>query len=308
MVIVLRHTPGEDRWQTAAIVYAPPLLFAFIPALSMFLALVSRRLLPLLTNLVVIGVALTVVAGLQLPGRPPEPASGQRLRVLTWNVRARALQMDEIRAAIQRWDPDIVCVQEVYYRSFKDLLPGYEHHRAGDVRIFSRLPVRRFERVTLGQAAPRRVLVCEVDTAAGPLTLVGLHLARSSERYTPPRDISSLREQILDGIAVREEKFRLLLGIVPDDRPVIVMGDLNTPPASRHYRALAARLTDAFAACGTGFGYTWLWHSRWPVLRIDYVWCGGGVRPVWCATGTSGPSDHRMVVADLLLPAADTMP
>ena len=103
---------------------------------------------------------------------------------------------------------------------------------------------------------------------------------------------------------VRRRKFEALLRYLPEDRPLVVAGDMNTPPASRYYRRMSSRMTDAFAARGLGFGYTWLWRGRWPLLRIDYIWCGGGVRPVRCFTGYAEVTDHRQLVADVVIPSS----
>jgi vancomycin resistance protein VanJ len=51
--------------------------------------------------------------------------------------------------------------------------------------------------------------------------------------------------------------------------PVVICGDFNTPPRGRLYRAFSSRLTDAFAARGFGFGFSY--RSDLPVLQIDYL-------------------------------------
>jgi len=222
--------------------------------------------------------------------------------VLTWNLQARAFKIEQIRESIQQWDPDIVCTQETYHDSFADLLPGYQHRRGSDSRIFSRLPILDHRRVTIGTTPPRKAILCEIETPSGPLSVLALHLPRATERGGIPRELGALAEHVTGGMHVRAEKFGDLLEWLPEDRPLLVVGDMNTPPASRHYRDLARHLTDAFAARGTGFGYTWLWRSRWPMMRIDYIWCGGGVRPVTCFTGEAGLTDHRQLIADVLVP------
>lgn len=82
---------------------------------------------------------------------------------------------------------------------------------------------------------------------------------------------------------------------------MIVCGDFNFPPPSNSYRALRESLTDTFAATSYGFGLTYAVHARVPAWRIDYVWCGAGVRPLRCRLGAWGISDHRPVIADLLV-------
>ena len=39
-----------------------------------------------------------------------------------------------------------------------------------------------------------------------------------------------------------------------------------------------------------------------PVLSLDQVWLGGGLRPLRCEHGVSAWSDHRPVIVDLAWP------
>ena len=79
----------------------------------------------------------------------------------------------------------------------------------------------------------------------------------------------------------------------------MVVGDLNSPPNSAIYRDLAAAALDAFGARGLGWG--WTYRRDYPMLRIDYVFCGEGVRPVTAFTKDGKVSDHRLLVTDLVV-------
>ena len=85
-----------------------------------------------------------------------------------------------------------------------------------------------------------------------------------------------------------------------DDRPTVLLGDLNTVPGSPTYRLLAERLVDAWAEVGDGPGHTW--EADAPPRRIDYVWCGGGVRPVEAQVLPSVASDHAALRVEVELP------
>jgi endonuclease/exonuclease/phosphatase family metal-dependent hydrolase len=85
-----------------------------------------------------------------------------------------------------------------------------------------------------------------------------------------------------------------------DDRPTVLLGDLNTTPGSPAYRCLAERLDDAWAAVGDGDGYTF--EAEQPPRRIDYVWVGGGVRPVSARVLRSVASDHHALRVEVALP------
>lgn len=75
-------------------------------------------------------------------------------------------------------------------------------------------------------------------------------------------------------------------------RPLIVMGDFNTPVESVHMDAIRGRFREAFQAAGLGYIPTWPWPA--PVLKLDQLWLNRPVNPrrAW-QTGT-WRSDHRM--------------
>jgi hypothetical protein len=97
----------------------------------------------------------------------------------------------------------------------------------------------------------------------------------------------------------REPAFERLCRMVDAfaTKPLIVMGDFNTPADSVHFQRLLTRLTDAFQAGGTGFSATWPMVA--PVLSLDHVLVNKHLRVVRAEHRTSMYSDHRAVIADL---------
>lgn len=107
----------------------------------------------------------------------------------------------------------------------------------------------------------------------------------------------------LDGAAVRvlgthlqwdreEERLVQAEAVVAalDERPTLLLGDLNTVPGSPTHEALAARVTDAWDAVGDGPGHTFT--AEPPPRRIDYVWVGPGLRALSAEVVHSVASDH----------------
>lgn len=85
------------------------------------------------------------------------------------------------------------------------------------------------------------------------------------------------------------------------DLPIVVCGDLNSPPLSWVYRRLSAHLRDAQRACPQGRRATW--PSRFPFLRIDHLFVSREVKVQSCGVPkdalTRGASDHLPLIADL---------
>jgi vancomycin resistance protein VanJ len=88
------------------------------------------------------------------------------------------------------------------------------------------------------------------------------------------------------------------------NRPILVMGDFNTPDDSVWFDGLRQDYREAFRAAGKGYVPTWPWPA--PVLKLDHIWVHRGidVRRSW-ATGT-WRSDHRPVWGEVSLPPGTT--
>lgn len=90
---------------------------------------------------------------------------------------------------------------------------------------------------------------------------------------------------------------RLLDMIDEEEVPVLLAGDLNSTPNNYVYRRLAEGRQDVFRAAGRGWGATY--HTRLPIVRIDFILVG----PEWEVVDAYVPrvwlSDHLPVVASL---------
>ena len=88
---------------------------------------------------------------------------------------------------------------------------------------------------------------------------------------------------------------------VVDPRPLLMVGDFNASWGSRGFRAiLSTGLTDAAAARGDPFSFTWSQSLPIlpPIIRIDHVLTGGSEVNVTEIQSHLGPgSDHRDITA-----------
>jgi endonuclease/exonuclease/phosphatase (EEP) superfamily protein YafD len=96
----------------------------------------------------------------------------------------------------------------------------------------------------------------------------------------------------LDGLAKQLAKLQ--------PRPLLMVGDFNATWGNRGFRAiLATGLTDAAAARGQPFDFTWSQSLPIlpPILRIDHVLTGGSVTITKIETHDGPGSDHRDITA-----------
>lgn len=180
------------------------------------------------------------------------------MRLLTFNtlftgdVRPRLRALGQI---LRESDFDIVCLQEVMYRSNAALLQRHFPHSAcagmvvlkGGLVLLSRLPIERWRFVRFPLAGPARpeflmrkgALIVEI----GDLVVVNTHLsANRDDDWSPGNRYTIVERGELDVLD------RELAGI-DQSRPVVVTGDLNLPRESAVLADFRERagLTDSMA-------------------------------------------------------------
>lgn len=139
---------------------------------------------------------------------------------------------------------------------------------------------------TVPGAEPRGYVTATIDLGGTRVRLVATHLQQ-------------------DSAAARATQARALADeVTADDGPIVLLGDLNAEPGTPELAALTDHLADAWVAAGDGLGTTF--PSDRPRLRIDAVLVSPGIAVTAAAVVASDASDHRAVVADLLIPTYPT--
>ncbi|MDH3604107.1 MAG: endonuclease/exonuclease/phosphatase family protein, partial [Candidatus Tectomicrobia bacterium] len=102
---------------------------------------------------------------------------------------------------------------------------------------------------------------------------------------------------------------RLLIEVASQDKPVVVVGDFNSPPQSEVYARLSARLVDGHRTAGWGFGHTFPMHGKdigglfpklLPFMRLDMIFHTPELVALHSRVGTChGDSDHLPVITAL---------
>ncbi len=222
-----------------------------------------------------------------------------------------------LAAEVARHDPDIVVLQDANGLLLDRGAPALEggpplfglpHVFAlGQYVVASRLPLRGCAPGQIGFGVEQhRYLRCAVDVHGKTLTVVTAH-------FKSPRDgLSATRHAGLDGAGEWEENFSdrleqaraLARDVATMPRPLVVAGDLNAPDDSPVVQALlAAGLADSFSTSGRGFGFTYGHSMRAGLsfLRIDHILASRDVTVVDSFVGEGRASEHRPVIADLIL-------
>ena len=218
----------------------------------------------------------------------PTSATRADLRVVQWNVARPAGRLPAIAAQLRALDADVITVAEAFpahgatYELWRAEFPGYEVRFAkGDLLCLVRGNFVQQEGGWLGLGSFYSGF--EVVVKGRPLSILQVDLIA-----TPWRS----RREPLDRIAQ--------LAVARADRPLIVLGDFNTPRDSEHLAPMRRCLANAWEVAGRGCAETW--PMPFPVLSLDHVWIGGGLRALRCEHAVSVRSDHRAVIVDLAWP------
>lgn len=325
-VLTVINGLGADRWWFGALnlylpqaVWAVPGIFIFVLTLK-----ISRQwaLVPLLCLVWVAGPLM----GFCWPSRLfEELPDGLPLRVMTWNVKYGT--HDELAHLalihdIDKNNPALILLQDAngaLNGSLKKYLSGWNVRSYGQYVVASRLPLDELQ--VLPMSFPRNehafvrtrlriggtaVTIYNVHFQTPRWGLNALKAVRKKPRYLP-RAV----QQLEDNVAVRFIQVRTLREYISREQgPVIVAGDLNSPDASEVCATLRdTGLHDAFAEGGKGYGYTYghfLLQHKLPAvnvswMRIDHIMMSSRFQTRRCWVGTGEASDHRPVIADLVL-------
>lgn len=265
-----------------------------------------------------LGLVATLAMGLAW-GRPD--AGGTSLRFMTYNIKAykAVLREDgfrELAREVALHHPDILVTQDNHAVSRAQaaaIWPGGQafglpHAFAVDQYVIaSRFPLRdcALGRIDYrGQA--HGYLRCTADVNGVPLDVVNVHLE------SPRTGLNAARREGLAGTddwrANYEERLGQAQALAHDlrsrTRPLIVAGDLNASESSPVVRALRdLGLRDAFSSAGRGYGYSYGHALRlgFSFLRIDHILVSPELGVARTFAGGAQASDHRPVIADLLL-------
>jgi endonuclease/exonuclease/phosphatase (EEP) superfamily protein YafD len=303
---------GPERWWWSSLnLYLPQCIWA-LPGLALLAVSLryarSRAWLFLLPLLWVAGPLM----GFCWPRSQPsiDPAAGARLRVMTYNIKWAQRDLDAIMEEIAAEKPDLLLLQDTgqaMEQGLAKLLSGWHLRTYGQYVIASHLPLSGAEvRWISFPGGKHTCLRCRLQIGKRAVTLYDVHL------ITPRAGLQAIKhmeneslEEMQQNTSARLCQIGTLADYIHKEQgPILLAGDLNAPIQSLVCRSLLdARLTDAFAVAGRGYGYTYGHFLRPHIsfLRLDHIFTSRHWQVLHCWTGGAAGSDHRPVIADLFL-------
>jgi vancomycin resistance protein VanJ len=283
--LALRLTVRDDFDPLALFFYATP--WAVLFALSA-ICLIHwwRRARVRAVALAVSAGCLTmlVIRGFGFASAPGGPSS---IRIAYWNVARPEWRLDKILRQADHMNADFLVFGE-HREGPKTPAQWKDHYRgrfvlplARELLLVAPDEVKRIDGGSLGGAGGCQI--CRAVVQGREIFLLMVDFTASLERSRKPAFDRLF--QIVDAYS---------------EKPLLVIGDFNTPSDSIYFDRLRSRLTSAFETAGRGYAATW--PMPIPVLQLDHIWTNKHLRVIRCEHRTSVYSDHRAVIADVVFP------
>ncbi len=218
------------------------------------------------------------------------------LRVMTANLFNGGAPIGPLAKMLEREHPDVAVFQELAPAQARVIRQQFGHGTLDPRRdshgmgIAARYPidVDRFE-MTHRDGWKGLLHGADWPQLDRDLEIINVHIRNPLMR--PWRETARIRKGQVDDILEYVGAKRMAR---------VVLGDMNSSPAWRSYRRLAAQLQDAPVATGTA-RRTWAPLAKMPrLLRVDHAFVEGVV-PVSTHTVRIKGSDHSALVVDLLI-------
>ena len=259
------------------------------------------------------------------------PTGVQPMRILTYNTHGGSGYApggdNGVLDLVENQKPDIICLQEfgaeaaraqpgTAARALSTL--GYrqvtrmpEGRRETKRPILTRYAVKSSEHLSLAPGHESYAVRALLQGDAAVFSVYNVHLRGfSAERpwrgegsvLHPGEWLDFFRTSGGAYVARTREAMRLREILSAEEHPFLVCGDLNSTSNQWAYQHLAADLQDAFQVAGDGWGKTY--HTRIPIVRIDYVLASSHWQILSAEVMDATASDHRALVADVSLRSA----
>lgn len=289
----------DTRAATAALVALIPYAVPAGAVLTLLALLLRRWLTTLAVCLATVVLAFSVVPR-AIPDAPA-PTQGTPLRVLSANLYGGGGDAERIVDLVRRNRIDVLSLQELTPRA-----------------------VAAMDRAGLAQLMPHRVFDVEADTSGSGIAsrhpLRRLDLVPPTTMHQPSARVELPRGRDIEFVAAHPVipvgrdtigDWSREIGVLPapanepDEVPRVVAGDFN---ATLDHTPLKAQLgrgyRDAAAITGGGLAPTWPVDRGvpGPLVTLDHVLVSGGIAVQDYRTFDVAGSDHRAVMAHLVVP------
>ena len=312
---------SENWWLGTVLTYLPRTPY-LSPAMGLLVASLFWHRPSIAVNLISVAVVLFPLMGFVIPLNQSDPVESGRkslqLKIVSCNVQRFRPNFQQVLNEIQAIAPDIIALQEASPVSplLEEFCRDWHVVHHDNYWVGSRYPVKQIASCDTNAFDRTAGIAVEILTPAGPIVLGDIH-QMTARRGLTSLSISSIAigsglpeledfelERDVESIEIRE-----FVDSVRSEKPLLVVGDFNTPTTSVLFQRHWGDLQSAFDVAGFGYGYTSpckgnrFWPDGLPWVRIDHILCSAEWRISSSQIGKSDGSDHRLITATLRLPA-----
>jgi len=204
---------------------------------------------------------------------------------------------------LEKWDPDIVLLQEAPPYFVKQTSEGLYGRRADFCAFMTSGIITRFEIIREVRMPRMRNQQVTLRLPGGSeIEVVNLHLATAAIDMRVWNSQTRSTHRINRDL--RRKELSAVLNILGQTSlfpatPTIIGGDFNVVSTDAVHRQLVRDFDDSFSEVGRGWGNTF--HRRFPILRIDHIYATRQLRPLSSGVIVSKKTDHRIVISDLVI-------
>ncbi len=320
----------EQQWYFGALLYLPPEGW-LLPLVMLFpLALLTRPAICLLHVAAAVVVYMGFMDARAFSRKPAEVAvqvdSNDVLTVITANIGQRRVQ--NLQPFLERQQADVIAFQKVVYspKAFLKKYPDYDVRVEDQFTLASKLPILNSGIVPDLTFEGRPVAAWfELNYGDRSVVIYDVHMPTPRWYLLGLRNSASVRDGELPSEEAEQnfqyywtERFELARGLLAvlreEKRPMLVVGDFNTPDHGGLYQLFAAQLVDSFAVAGAGGGNTFPCNGSrklsllGPWMRLDYIFAGPDWYPIECAVEPPVSAEHLAVMGKYALLQSGSSP
>lgn len=222
-------------------------------------------------------------------GKPPA-ATEKPVHAMLMNILASNGNTEQVLAAIQSADPDLLLLEEVTPKWAAELSKLNYPYSVADVRddcfgimLLSRYPLANTNVVFVGTAGVPTI-TADVYLPQGEISLIGTHpLPPFNAEYSKHRNL-----QLADLPSLVKKQ----------TKPVLLIGDLNTSPWSYWFRRVLNESGLKNSMQGFGFQPSWPSNNRLLRIPIDHMLHSPEIVIHNRVIGPDIGSDHLPVIVD----------
>jgi vancomycin resistance protein VanJ len=220
-----------------------------------------------------------------------DPIRPQDFRVVFWNVARAQVGIKRIATELRAWNSPLIALVEAD-KDYKLIvahwgaeLPSHRvagTHFGGLVAVQGEILSQQQHQLSFGGWCEQFDL--QLDEQKLTLLLVDISSQLSLSRRGPLQSLATLAGDLAD-------------------RPLMIVGDFNTPDDSVWFEPLRRHCRQGFREKGGGYAATW--PVPLPVLTLDQIWVNKFFDVSRCQNGWTTSSDHRPVTASVSLRQPD---